>query len=229
MPAKETERRYRAIGPRQFARKSLPPRSAPSDPEVSRRAGTSEAVAPPTASARAYLRASVPAIYQDGDFGLRFLGALETLLDPIVAALDALPAHFDADLAPRDVLELVAAWLGVELDESWAQGRQGELVSSASELARGRGTRAGLVLALRLAFPGLPLEVEDRGGVTWGDEVGWAATDAQAGFVVRCPVPVPEEEQATIAVLVDESKPAHVSYELVMEAPPTDYEGGGSS
>ena len=29
---------------------------------------------------------------------MRFIGALETLLDPIVAVLDALPAHFSADL-----------------------------------------------------------------------------------------------------------------------------------
>ena len=225
MPAEETERLYRAIGPRRFSRKSLPPRLAPADPEVSRRAGTSETSAPPTASARAYLRASVPALYQDGDFGLRFLGALETLLDPIVAQLDALPAHFDTDLAPRDVLELVAAWLGVELDEAWAQGRQGELVRSAPELARRRGTRAGLELALRLTFPGLPLHVEDRGGVTWGAEVSSSGTDEASGFVVHCDVPVPQEEQAAIARLVAESKPAHVSYGLLMDAPHDEQDG----
>ena len=41
-----------------------------------------------------------------------------SLLDPIVAILDGLPAHFDPDLAPRDILDLLAAWLGVDLDES---------------------------------------------------------------------------------------------------------------
>ena len=30
---------------------------------------------------------------------MRFVGALETLLDPIVGMLDNLPAHFDPDLA----------------------------------------------------------------------------------------------------------------------------------
>ena len=62
---------------------------------------------PPVASSRAYLRGALPAVYQEGDFGMRFIGALETLLDPIVAVLDALPAHFSADHAPRDVLDLL--------------------------------------------------------------------------------------------------------------------------
>ena len=38
---------------------------------------------PPVASSRAYLRGALPAVYQDGDFGMRFIGALESLLDPI--------------------------------------------------------------------------------------------------------------------------------------------------
>ena len=64
---------------------------------------------PPVASTRAYLRNGLPSLYQDGDFGMRFVGALEELLDPIVAVLDALPAHFDPNHAPRDILELLSA------------------------------------------------------------------------------------------------------------------------
>ena len=50
--------------------------------------GTKET--PPSASSRAYLRDGLPSLYAEGDFGMRFVGALETLLDPIVAMLDAL-------------------------------------------------------------------------------------------------------------------------------------------
>ena len=46
---------------------------------------------PPVASTRAYLRNGLPSLYQDGDFGMRFVGALEELLDPIVAILDGAP------------------------------------------------------------------------------------------------------------------------------------------
>ena len=116
---------------------------------------------PPVASSRAYLRDALPAVYQEGDFGMRFIGALETLLDPIVAVLDALPAHFSADHAPRDVLDLLSAWLGVDLDESQTPAQRRAMVRQAAELGRRRGTRAGLELALSLAFPKLPLRVED--------------------------------------------------------------------
>ena len=43
---------------------------------------------------------------------MRLVAALEAVLDPIVALLDALHAHFDPDLAPLDILELTTGWLG---------------------------------------------------------------------------------------------------------------------
>src|ERR1700710_366037 len=88
---------------------------------------------PPVASTRAYLRNGLPSLYQDGDFGMRFVGALEELLDPIVAVLDALPAHFDPNHAPHDVLELLAAWLGVDLDETQELRHQREMVRRSAE------------------------------------------------------------------------------------------------
>ena len=89
---------------------------------------------PTVASSRAYLRSGLPAIYREEDFGMRFVGALEELLDPIVAVLDALPAHFDPDHAPRDILNLLAAWLGVDLDESQELRHQREMVRQSAEL-----------------------------------------------------------------------------------------------
>src|SRR3954469_20584346 len=120
---------------------------------------------PTVASSRAYLRAGLPAVYQESDFGMRFIGALEELLDPIVAVLDALPAHFDPDHAPRDILSLLAAWLGADLDESQDIRHQREMVRRAAELGRRRGTVRGMELALALHFPEVPMRVEDTGGV----------------------------------------------------------------
>ena len=122
---------------------------------------------PQVASSRAYLRNGLPSLYQDGDFGMRFVGALEELLDPIVAILDALPAHFDPNFAPPDVLSLLAAWLGVDLDETQNIKHQREMVRRSAELARRRGTVKGLELALKLHFPDVPMRVEDNGGVVW--------------------------------------------------------------
>jgi phage tail-like protein len=173
---------------------------------------------PEVASSRAYLRSGLPAVYQDGDFGMRFVGALERLLDPIVAVLDGLPAHFDPDHAPRDVLSLMAAWLGVDLDESQELRHQREMVRKAAELGRRRGTVRGLELALELSFPDVPLRVEDQGGVKWS--LDQDPVDAPpASFIVYCDKPVPEETQAAVARCIEQHKPVHTTYRLRVKAP----------
>jgi phage tail-like protein len=175
---------------------------------------------PEVASSRAYLRGGLPAVYQEGDFGMRFIGALEKLLDPIVAVLDALPAHFDPDHAPRDVLDLMAAWLGVDLDESQEMRHQREMVRRSAELGRRRGTVRGLELALELAFPDTPLRVEDQGGVRWSLEAdGKPAEAPPPSFVVYCDKAVAEETQAAIARCIEHWKPVHTTYRLRVKTP----------
>ena len=173
---------------------------------------------PTVASSRAYLRAGLPAVYQESDFGMRFIGGLEELLDPIVAVLDALPAHFDPDHAPRDVLNLLAAWLGVDLDESQEIRYQREMVRRAADLGRKRGTVAGMELALKLAFPDVPLRIEDQGGVRWS--LDQHPVDAPPpSFVVYCDKPVDEQVQAGIARCIEQHKPVGTSYRLRVKAP----------
>jgi phage tail-like protein len=170
---------------------------------------------PPVASNRADLRGSLPSVYQDGDFGMRFVGALEEMLDPIVAVLDALPAHFTPDHAPRDVLGLMAAWLGVDLDESQDLAAQRETVRQCAELGRRRGTVRGLELALALRFPQVPLRIEDEGGVRWTiDAKAKSEAAPKPSFVVYCDKPIPEGTQAAIARCIDQFKPVHTTYRL---------------
>jgi phage tail-like protein len=169
---------------------------------------------PPSAAARAYLRSRLPSIYQEDDFGLRFLGALEGALDPIVALLDCLPAHIDPDLAPRDILGLVAGWLGIELDEAWPQERWHQLVRNAGALSQKRGTLAGLELELRIAFPEVPLRVEDNGGVAFSTDPSEPPAELDGGFVVYCDVPLAERDAATLARSIEQLKPVGVPYRL---------------
>jgi phage tail-like protein len=182
---------------------------------------------PGVASERAYLRKGLPAIYQENELGVRFVGALEPLLDPIVALLDSLPAHIDADLAPEDMLSLLARWLGLEVDEAWPIERKRELVRRADELARGHGTRAGLELTLKIAFPDHPLRVEDGGGIGWaGHEVKTPKGAAGAGFVVYCDAPLDEHELGAVSRLIEQVKPVNVTYKLRVKAARSS--GGGS-
>ena len=173
---------------------------------------------PAVVSERAYMRGALPAVFQENDFGMRFVGALEVVLDPIVAVLDALPAHFDPDHAPRDILSLLAAWLGVDLDESQEIRHQREMVRRAADLGRKRGTVTGLELALSLAFPNVPLRIEDQGGVRWS--LDQHPIDAPPpSFIVYCDKPVQEEVQAGIARCIEQHKPVGTSYRLRVKAP----------
>jgi phage tail-like protein len=173
---------------------------------------------PTPVSSRRYLRDGVPALYQETDFAMRLLGALEQVLDPIVAVLDAMPAHFDPELAPVDVLGLMVSWLGLQYNEAQPSSQLRALVGRAAELARLRGTHAGMALALELGFPELPLRIEDGGAVrTPGD--GGVADPKPPAFVVYCEQPISENEAATVARVIESVKPAHVAYRLRVKGP----------
>jgi phage tail-like protein len=187
--------------------------------------------APAAVSGRRHLRDNLPGIYSEGDFGMRLVGALEAVLDPLVAALDNLPEHFDPAYAPRDVLDLLTGWLGLEHDEARSGEERRRIVQMAPELMRRRGTRAGLELALTLAFPGVPLRVEDGGSVTWSledpaAEDGDGEPAAAPAFVVYCDIPLPDQRLAAVARLIEQAKPAHVGYRLRVRASRARDEGG---
>ncbi len=174
--------------------------------------------APGSASARQYLRAGLPGVYLDGDFGMRFVGALELLLDPIVDTLDSLPAHLSPELAPAHLLGELASWLGLVVDEGLPPAVLRGLVRGAAELTRRRGTLAGIELLLRLTFPELPLSVADSGRVTASTGVPEAPVPAApASLVVRSGVPLTDEQRATIGRVLERERPIHVQVRL--EAP----------
>ena len=174
---------------------------------------------PAVASKRQYLSRGLPAIYQENDFGVRFVTALEPLLDPVVALLDSLPAHVDPALAPEDLLALLAHWLGLEMDEAWPISSKRDLVRRGDELARRHGTAAGLQLTLKIAFPEHPLRVEDAGTVTWaGKKESTKADRSGAGFVVYCDAPLDEHELGAVSRLIEQVKPVNVTYKLRVKA-----------
>jgi phage tail-like protein len=180
--------------------------------------------APATVSAREHLRKGVPDIYrrdynarrdQPPPFAMRFLHALEEVLDPVVATLDSLPAHLDVDLAPEHALAGLATWLGVDDVESLPAKQRREAVRRAGELARLRGTRAGLELALSLFFPDVVMRVNDHGGVVVSERVDEAPPPAAvASFHVVCEQALPPEMQMAVARCIESWKPVHATYKL---------------
>jgi phage tail-like protein len=146
---------------------------------------------------------------------MRFLHALEEVLDPVVASLDSLAAHFDVDLAPEHALAGLAAWLGVDEVESLPADQRREVVRRAGELGRLRGTRAGLELALTLFFPAVTLVVNDHGRVRVSESVeGPPPPAVAASFDVVCEQSLPPETQMAVARCIERWKPVHASYKL---------------
>lgn len=171
---------------------------------------------PPVVSGRAVLRDGLPAVYQDSDFAMRFVRALEEVLDPVGAVLDSLHHYVDPGLAPRAALKLMCAWLGVETNESQTTDELRELARHAAELGRTRGTVRGLQLHLRLTFPGLPLRVEGGGGVSWP---GADEPSAKPELVVYCDKPIPPDQQVAVARAIERERPVGAPYRLRVKSP----------
>ncbi len=182
------------------------------------------AAAPATVSVRRHLRDGVPDIYrrdfaalrdQPPPFAMRFLHALEEVLDPIVATLDSLEAHLDVDLAPEHALAGLATWLGVDEVESLPAASRREAVRQAGALGRRRGTCAGLELALHLFFPAISLRVEDHGKIVVSADVDAPPPPAAAAlFDVYCDQPLAPEMQMAVARCIERWKPVHAHYKL---------------
>jgi len=180
--------------------------------------------APATVSVRRHLRQGLPDIYrrhatarrdQPPPFAMRFLQALEEVLDPIVATLDSLPAHLDVDLAPEHALAAMATWLGVDEVESLPADQRREAVRRAGELSRLRGTRAGLQLALSLFFPQITVRINDHGGVVVSEDAEQSpAPMVAASFDVVCEQALPPETQMAVARCIERWKPVHAHYKL---------------
>ncbi|MET9452529.1 phage tail protein [Streptomyces cinerochromogenes] len=113
----------------------------------------------------------LPAMYADDDFAQRFTAGLDTVLAPVFATLDNLPAYLDPRVAPTDFLAWLASWVGVVDDPRRTTELRREAVTLAVELHRWRGTRRGLVEGLRLGL-GVHAEVTDDGGAAWSSTPG---------------------------------------------------------
>lgn len=113
----------------------------------------------------------LPALYADDDFAQRFTAGLDTVLAPVFATLDNLPAYLDPRVTPADFLAWLASWVGAADDPQWPVELRREAVVRAVELHRWRGTRRGLVEGLRLAL-GVHAEVTGDGGAAWSSAAG---------------------------------------------------------
>jgi phage tail-like protein len=152
-------------------------------------------------------------------FAERFTAALDTVLAPVFATLDNLPAYFDPEIAPADFLDWLAGWVGIEPSETWPDSRRRQLVAGATRLYALRGTAQGIAELVEI-FTGLMPEVEESGGVAWSETPGSRPPGSPgARLTVRLEVDATHEvDEEMVRRLVAAAKPAHVIAEVEVVA-----------
>ncbi|MDH6121446.1 phage tail protein I [Kitasatospora sp. GAS204B] len=164
----------------------------------------------------------LPALYADDDFAQRFTAGLDTVLAPVFATLDNLPAYFEPRLAPPDFLAWLASWVAVEWDPAWPEEVRRSVVERALELHRRRGTRRGLEDRLRLIL-GVGSQIVDGGGVAWSTAADAALPPAPSGellVLVWAERTAPVDMDQVLAV-VRASCPVHLTCRVqILPGPP---------
>lgn len=163
----------------------------------------------------------LPGVYLEDSLAQRFTEGLDTVLAPVFLTLDCLDAYLDPWLTPLDFLPWLASWVGIELDETWPEGRQRAMVVAAARLHADRGTHRGLVDYLQLLTGG-EVELVESGGTRWSAEPGTpppGTTTPQLRVIVRVSDPN-AVNRVRLDRAVRDARPAHLPYQVqVMPLP----------
>ena len=163
----------------------------------------------------------LPGIYRGNGFLGRFLLIFESILGPIQNQVDNLDSYLDPLTTSRNLLPWMASWMDLVLDQTWPEKRRRELVKSAAELYRWRGTKRGLTAYLRIYtdvvpeiteyIPGMRLDPETRLGVN--TKLG------SSGGGYHFTVTLSLDGNSTVDInkvreIIEVQKPAHTVYAL---------------
>ena len=163
----------------------------------------------------------LPALYRDDELMGQFLLIFESILKPIENTIDNAALYFDTMITPEPLLPWLASWVDLALDPTWPLERRRELVKSAAELYRWRGTKRGLAEYLRIYtgsvpeiseyIPGMRLDSETKLGVN--TQLG----SSGEGHHFTVTLELDEDSDintSTVKAIIDAQKPAHTAYTL---------------
>ena len=163
----------------------------------------------------------LPALFREDEFMGQFLLIFESILKPIENTVDNLALYFDPLMIPESLLPWLAFWVDLTLDPTWPEERRRELVKSAVELYRWRGTKRGLTDYLRIYtgsvpeiseyIPGMRLDHETKLGIN--TQLG--SSGAGHHFTVTLELDADSEiNVSTVKAIIEAQKPAHTIYTL---------------
>jgi phage tail-like protein len=115
------------------------------------------------------LMENLPSIYQKEEsrpnsFLRDLVGVLETTTQGLDSQIASMGRHIHPATATEPWLNFIARWLGLPWDDALSLEQKRALVLRAADLAKNRGTRAGLEALLESLIPGMPrrFRVTDR-------------------------------------------------------------------
>ena len=163
----------------------------------------------------------LPALFRDDEFMGQFLLIFESILKPIENTVDNIPLYFNPLITPEPLLPWLASWMNLTLDPTWPEKRRRELVKSAAELYRWRGTKRGLTEYLRIYTGSVPEISEYTPGMRLNHETK-LGINTQLGssggghhFTVTLELDATSEvKDSTVKAIIEVQKPAHAAYTL---------------
>ena len=163
----------------------------------------------------------LPALFRDDEFMGQFLLIFESIMKPIEGTVDNIPLYLDPLMTSESLLPWLASWLDLTLDPTWPEDRRRELVKSAAELYRWRGTRRGLTEYLRIYTGSIPEISEYILGMRLDNEteLGVNTRLGSSGTGHHFTVILELDESSyidinTIKAIIEAQKPAHTVYTL---------------
>jgi len=106
----------------------------------------------------------LPAVYQEDeasrDFLSRYLAIFASMLDDMEEKIDNIAGLFDADTVTGSVMDWLASWLGIAVDDNWDDETLRQLIIKAPYIFARRGTREALEMFLEIFTGVRPLIVE---------------------------------------------------------------------
>jgi phage tail-like protein len=139
------------------------------------------------------------ALFIDG-----FLHVLDSIWAPLERQINVLYAYCDPALTPGEFLPWLGTWVDLVLDENWPESRRRILIQRAAELYRRRGTANALRDYLEI-YTGARPDIFDN-------------QNKPFYFTVRFNAPL----DASVTVerihrIIEQEKPAHTNYSLIVE------------
>ena len=139
----------------------------------------------------------------------------------------------EAQRAPEEFLEWIASWMALSLREDWEEEEKRRFISRIVPLYRERGTKAGLEKMLRTytGIPGKesvqvsefvkPLQIDKTCTIGLNTVIGGGPPHF---FLVKLILPtadpiLKERKELIARAIIDQEKPAHTYYTLVIETP----------